>query len=214
MSSVQDMIDEFNDHGFTDTSVTRKVALINDTVWDICSREPWPFLEKKLTLNFDGINPNPTNWPSDFRSLLSLVRTDTGDPLDPERYDVMERKYGQTLKQAGQPVAYYFLGDTLNIYFVPSVGQQLDLTYLCTHPTLTSASVATDILLPAQHHRAIVLGSLYKLYDMDDDFDIGASFQAQYEDRIVKMRNELWTRQYDRPDRIYGIDDFDLQFLS
>jgi len=214
MSSVQDMIDEFNDHGFTDTSVTRKVALINDTIWDICSREPWPFLEKKLTLDFDGTNPNPTNWPADFRALLSLVRTDTGDPLDPERYDVMERKYGQTLKSPGQPVAYYFLGDTLNIYFVPSVNQTLDLAYLCTHPMLTESSLATDILLPSQHHRAIVLGTLYKLYDMDDDFDIGASFQAQYEDRIIKMRNELWLRQYDRPDRIYGIDDFDLQFLS
>lgn len=214
MASVQDIIDELNDHGFTDTSVIRKVALINDTVWDICSREPWPFLEKQITLTFDGTSPNPTNFPTDFRAVESLIRTDTGDPLDPERYDVMKRRYGQTLGQSGTPVAYYFRGTQMFIYFVPSSGQTLDMQYLATHPTLVQGSVGTDILIPAQHHRLISLGTLYKLYDMDDDFDIGASFQQQYEDRIQKMRNELWMRQYDRPQRIYGIDDFDLQFLG
>jgi len=214
MASVQDMIDEMNDHGFTDTSVTRKVALLNDTVWDICSREPWPFLERSVTLDFDGTNAQPTNFPTDFRSLLSLVRTDNGDALDPERYDVMQRKYGETLGDAGQPVAYYFLGNTLNIYYVPAANVTLRMEYLSNHPELTSSSVETDFLIPREHHRAILLGTLYKLYDMDDDYDIGASFQAQYEDRILKMRNQLWVRQYDRPDRIYGIDDFDLQFLS
>jgi hypothetical protein len=208
------MIDEFNDHGFTDTSVTRKVALINDTIWDICSREPWPFLEKKLTLTFDGINAVPSNLPSDFRAAVSLIRTDTGAALDPQRYDVMKRKYGTLLNQVGDPLAYYFLRGQLNVYYIPGSGTTLDLEYLAFHAKLTSSSVETDILLPAQHHRAVVLGTLYKLYDMDDDFDIGASFQAQFEDRVVKMRNELWTQQYDRPDRIYAIDDFDLQFLG
>lgn len=214
MASVQDFIDEINDHGFTDTSVIRKVALINDTVWDISSREPWPFLEKQITLNFDGTSPNPTNFPSDFRAVESLIRSDTGDSLDPERYDVMKRKYGSTLASTGNPVAYYFRGGKIFIYFVPGSGQQLDMQYIAVHPTLVQASVEADILIPHQHHRAIVLGTLYKLYDMDDDFDIGASFQQQYEDRIVKMRNSLWVQQYDRPDRIYGIDDFDLQFLG
>ena len=214
MASVQDWIDEFNDHGFTDTSITRKVALINDTLWDICAREPWPFLEKSAVLTFDGTSPVPTNQPADFRAVLSLVRADTGDPLDPERYDVMRRKYGQTLLSPGQPVAYYFLNSAINIYFVPSSGNTLNLEYLCNQPEVTQTTSEAGILIPPQFHRTVVLGSLYKLYDMDDDFDIGASFQQQYEDRILKMRNQLWQQQFDRPDRIYGIDDFDLQFLS
>lgn len=204
-----------NDHGFTDTSITRKVAMVNDTIWDICSREPWPFLEKSAQLDFDGTTPVPTNQPSDFKAVLSLKRNDNGDPLDPERYDVMQRKWGAVLNQPGQPVIYYFLGSQLNVWYMPNPGTSvLTLEYLAQHPVLTSASVETDILLPKEHHRAIALGAMYKLYDMDDDFDIGASFQAQYEDRISKMRNDLWQRQYDRPERIYGIDDFDLQFLS
>lgn len=220
MASVQDMIDEINDHGFTDTSVTRKVALINDTVWDICAREPWPFLEQTINLNFDGTNPAPTNFPADFGSLLSLVIAtnaaddSVGNALDPERWDVMERKYGDILLSTGTPCAYYFVGETLRVFYVPASNVQLRMDYLRKHPTLVSTSVATDILIPAEHHRAIVLGALYKLYNMDDDFDIGSSFQSQYEDRLLKMRNALWQRQYDRPDRIYGIDDFDLQFLS
>lgn len=214
MASVQDLIDEFNDHGFTDTSITRKVSLINDTIWDICSREPWPFLEKQATLNFDGTGPAPTNQPSDFRAVTSLVRTDNGTPLDPERLDVLQRRFGQTLTQSGDPVAYYFRANKLNVYLVPNAGQTLNLEYIAKHPVLQQSSAETDILIPREHHRIIALGSLYKLYDMDDDFDIGASFQQQYEDRLIKMRNELWQRQFDRPQRIYGIDDFDLQFLS
>lgn len=214
MSSVQDWIDEFNDHGFTDTSITRKVALINDTIWDICSREPWPFLEKSAQLSFDGTSSSPTNMPSDFKAVLNLKRNDNGDPLDPERYDVMQRKWGNVLNEPGQPVIYYFLNRTLNVFYVPTGTNVLTLEYLAQHPALVQASVETDILIPPQHHRVVALGALYKLYDMDDDFDIGASFQEQYEDRILKMRNDIWERQYDRPERIYGIDDFDLQFLS
>ena len=215
MSNVQDWIDEFNDHGFTDTSITRKVAVINDTLWDICSREPWPFLEKTAQLDFDGVSPSPTNMPSDFKAVLTLKRNDNGDPLDPERRDVMERKWGSVLSQPGQPVIYYFLNNTLNVWYVPGAGTGvLTLDYLAKQPVVTQASVESDILIPKEHHRVVSLGALYKLYDMDDDFDIGASFQAQYEDRILKMRNELWERQFDRPERIYGSDDFDLQFLS
>lgn len=219
MSSVQNMIDEFNDHGFTDTSVARKVSMINDTIWDICAREPWPFLENEATLNFDGINPNPTNMPSDFRAVLTINRTDNGDPLDPERHDTMLRKYGQILLQAGvssagAPVAYYFKGSQLRIFYTPASNMTLNLSYLRNHPALVQSSLETDFLIPPQFHRVVVLGSLYKLYDMDDDYDIGASFQAQYEDKIQKMRDQLWQVQFDRPDRIYGIDDFDLQFLG
>jgi hypothetical protein len=184
-------------------------------VADICSREPWPFLEKEAQLNFDGTSPAPTNQPTDFKALLTLKRNDNGNPLDPERYDVMQRKYGNVITQSGQPVIYYFLGNSLRVWQVPSAGTGvLTLDYLATHATLTQTSVETDFLIPPAHHRAVVLGALYKLYDMDDDYDIGASFQAQYEDRILKMRTDVWMRQYDRPARMYGIDDFDLQFLS
>jgi hypothetical protein len=212
--TVQDMIDEFNDHGFTDTSVIRKVAMINDTLADLCSREPWPFLEKEATINFDGTNPGPTNQPADLHAVLTVLDPVTGNALDPERYDVMQRRTGNTILQSGTPSIYYFLGSKLRVWQVPSNGYALTVDYIANHPVLTSSSVETDFLVPPRHHRAVVLGSLYKLYDMDDDFDIGASFQAQYEDRILKLRNDVWSRQFDRPEYIHGIDDFDLQFLG
>lgn len=215
MSSVQDLVDELNDHGFTDTSLNRKVAMINDTVWDISSREPWPFLEANTLLTFDGTSPVPTNHPADFRAVLDLLRSDNGNPLDPERRDVLRRRFGPVvLAQQGDPVAYYFLAGKLNVFYVPGAQMTLDLDYLRKHPVLTETSVETDFLIPREHHRAILLGTLYKLYDMDDDYDIGQSYQAQYEARILSMRNELWTPQFDRPDRVFGVDDFDLQFLS
>lgn len=212
--TVQDIIDELNDHGFTDTSTARKVALINDTVWDICSREPWPFLEESIDLTFDGSSAIPTNWPTDFRAALVLVDPSNGSLLEPKRLDALEKESAEDIDTVDTPTAYYFVGNQLRLFPVPNDGTTIRMRYLRLHPTLTSSSGAADILIPAQHHRAISLGALYKLYDMEDDFDISQRFQGEYESRLASMRSELWMRQYDRPDRIFDVDTEMLEFLG
>lgn len=207
MSSVQDMLDELSDHGFEDTGVPRKLAMLNDTVADISSREPWPFLEATVDLNFDGTSPVPSNFPADFRAALVLVRSDTGQALEWKRADVMYREHGSEMTKSGDPLYFYFIGKELRVWQAPSASTGLvHMPYIRTHPTLLQSDTEDAILIPPQHHRVIVLGTLYKLYDMEDDFDLAQRFQAEYEARLATMRSELWVSQYDRPDRIYDID--------
>lgn len=204
--TVQDIIDELNDHGFTDTSTTRKVAVINDTVWDINSRNPWPYLEATIDLNFDGSSAVPSNFPADFRAALVVTRADTGDKIEPMRMDQVYRVHGSEISTVDQPQVFYFVGKQMRFWPVPPAGTVLHMPYLRKQAALTSASLEADILIPKEHHRAIVLGSLWKLNDMEDDYDIGQRFQAEYESRIQTMVEELFVSQYDRPDRVFDID--------
>lgn len=212
MSDVADIIDELDDHGFEDTSTDRKLVAINDTVTDFCSREPWPFLEGNLALAFTG-SAYPSNWPADFSKVLSIIDTSTGTTLTPERAEVIRRSYATSLATVGAPSLYYFKAARANFLPVPASGYaSLDMDYLRSHPVLTETSLEAAILIPARHHRVITLGSLYKLYAMEDDPELSALFEEQYENKISRLREDLSRLQYDRPDRIFVLDDDDLDY--
>lgn len=207
---VADILTELTDHGFEDTSEARKVAMINDTLWDIESREIWPFLEKTATLNFDGTNPYPSNIPSDFKQVLWLYDNTNGITLWPERLSTIRDRYGSQISQVADPVWYYFVGNQLRLYPVPGTATgRYQLDYIATQPAVTASSVAADMLLPARHHRTIVLGTLWRLYKMEDDPENGNMFQIDYENRIMQMHEDLFRRQQQRADQIFVIDEDD-----
>lgn len=206
MSSVADLIDELNEHGFEDTVTERKVAVLYDTIQDICSREPWPFLEKNVTLTFDGTNGYPSNWPTDFSKVLSIIRPADGRTIQWERRETLRKRYANVLTQAGIPEWYSFLGGRANFLPIPTVSESLDMDYICTHPVIAESSVEADILIPARHHRVIAVGGLYKLYMLEDDPELAQVFRAEYEARLQVMREDLSRLQYDRPDRILVLD--------
>jgi hypothetical protein len=83
------------------------------------------------------------------------------------------------------------------------------MDYVAQQPALTSSSLETDIMLPLQFHRAVVAGTLYKLAMLFDDTDIAPMYQAEYENKLMQMREELLRRQYQRPDQIYVVDESD-----
>lgn len=208
MADISDIIDELNDHGFEDTANSRKVSIINDTIADICSREAWPFLEDELALTFDGSTASPSNWPADFSKLIGIHSPDTGDSLDWERWEVVRKQHATMLTQEGTPELFYFVRGVLKLWPIPdSASTTLNMEYLVWHPDVTENSVAADILIPSRHHRTLVLGSLYKLYAMEDDPELSALFQKQYEERIQMMREDLIRVQYDTPDSILVFED-------
>jgi hypothetical protein len=83
------------------------------------------------------------------------------------------------------------------------------MDYIAEQTELTSSSLEASILLPKQFHRAIVAGTLYKLAMLYDDTDIAPMYQAEYENKIAQMREELLRRQYQRPDQIFVTDESD-----
>lgn len=208
---VADMLDEIDDHGFTDTDVDRKLAMLNDSMYDAASRDSWPFMEETVTLTFSGSSAVPSNLPADFERPVSLVRTADKVKLTPVRYEIVDQ-WGADLTESGQPLYYYLLADQLNVWPVPGASETLRMRYIKTPATLTAGTLSAAIDWPVRHHRVIVLGALFKLYDMEDDPELAVRFQQQYEQRIQQMAGDVFSRQLDRPDVIYTDPWFDGDF--
>jgi len=207
MANVTDWLSELDDHGFEDTVTGRKLAVLNDTIADICSREPWPFLEKTLQLDYDGSSAEATNWPSDFSKALVLTDPTNGIVLNWERLDTVRKRHPANLTDVAAPYLFYMIGSKVYPYPTPPNGTVLDLAYLAFHPQVTDSTVEADILIPARHHCVVPVGALYKLYMMEDDPELAQVFSQEYESRIEKMREDLMRQQYDRPDAIFVNDE-------
>lgn len=203
MSAVTDIIAELDDHGFQDTSTTRKLAIINDVAHDINSREAWSYLEANAQVPLTAGDNTPTA-PANFNKALSFTIPSQGIVLQPERLDVLAKTYTD-LSARGTPTYYYFVGNELRVFWTPDASYTAEMNYVRIQPTLTAVSIETDILLPARHHRVLVLGSLARLYAMEDDPELAALFDGQYERRITQMTEDLIVRQYDRPERVYDV---------
>lgn len=210
MSSVQDIFDAMSDYGFTDTSSTRKLEKINATVWDICGREAWPFMEQTIDLTFDGINPIPTNTPADLVSVLDIWDTSTGSKMLPMRLQEADATFNTQLMATGTAKYYYFIGLSLRFTAIPAAGTILRMRYIRKHPALLQTDPETAILIPREHHEVIEYGALVKLYDLEDDTDLSVRFQQLYENKYQNMRQSIWMRQYDRPDHIVMVADYDM----
>lgn len=205
------MLALYASYGFADANSADLVDMTNEVYHDICGLEPWPFLEKQITLTFDGTTGVPTNSPSDFRAAISLNDSATAVPLQPMRVEEHYRNHSSNLTLKGDPLFYFFVPNkTLNVYPIPSSSlgnNNLILTYLFDEADLTANSVSADIVLPSKYHFAIVYGVLSMLYLEEDDEAQSDYFQNRMDRKIDRMRRDLWTRNFDRPDTIDILSD-------
>lgn len=208
--TVDEILTQLNNAGFEDTDDAEKLNQINDTLWDIESRALWPFLEKTVALDFDGSSPTATNMPADFKAVMWLHDITNGITIWPERLSTIRDRHGSQIAVVSDPVSYYFLGNSLRLFPVPSASTgRFQLDYVASQPELNEASAEADILLPPRHHQVITLGALWRLYEIEDDPEQGAVFNERYEGRIARMSEDLFRRQYQRADQIYIIDEDD-----
>jgi hypothetical protein len=202
---VPAIIAELDDHGFADTSSTRKVAQLNATYWRICGMKPWPFLEKNVALDFDGTNAFPSNLPTDFKAVKSLWNTD--GPIHFARLDTLRRAYGSDMTTVGAPVYFYFLGTQLRFYPVPPAGTAtVQMDYIHRPAALTSVTTEPNIIIPFQYHRLLVTGTLVKLYSMEDDPENASVFAQEFKELMSEMYADMWQLQFDRSDQIFITD--------
>lgn len=195
------------DHGFSYVGSTTRYRVLNDVVADVCSREPWPFLEASINLTFDGSSAAPTNLPSNLLSVLSIIDTATGMSVAPLRIDEFEKRHQTDSSNTGIAQEYYFDGDrALKVWQIPTSTTTLRMKYLKYHPTLSTTFAEADLLIPARHHPVLIDGCLWKLHRMADSLETAGSFKQDFEERLQLMRNEIWMRQYDRPDHIQVLD--------
>lgn len=211
---VAAILADLDDHGFADTSTTRKLAVLNETYQDMNSREPWRYLEKVALLDFDGSSPTPSDMPADFVAALGLSNASTGQALSHVRIDLVNRVLASRLTQTGVPSIYYFEGGVLKVWKVPAAGSNvLRMPYIHTPADLVEGGAENTILLPKRFHRGILVnGALYKLYLMEDDPELSAQFERLYEKAIDRARNSLHIVQYDEPDYV-DVDPEDLYYI-
>lgn len=203
---VSEMITDLGDHGFTDASTNTKVRVLQDAIWEIESLRPWPFLETSINLTFDGTSGLATNFPSNFRAALLLKNAASGLRLEPVDQTDLEDLAGTQIAKVAAPVLYYPEAEKLKLWPVPPNGTTVRMRYLRVSDKIASGTLESAILIPARHHRLIVLGALVRLYDMEDDPELAARFQSHYEARLERMVEDLFRKQYDRPEYVRVTD--------
>ena len=201
--TIDEMFAELDLYGFDDFENTQKLLLLNEAYLDIVTREPWPFLERLINVNQQALQDEVVIPDDDLGAVLSIVDMTFRLPLTPERADVIEKNY-LVNSDTNQPTKYYFIGNKIYLWPIPRQNSTLRVLYVREPTSLTEDTLEADILIPKRHHSIIVYGALVKAYLVNDDPQ-SAVFQNMYETRYQQMRNDLWMKQYDRPDRIHVI---------
>jgi hypothetical protein len=196
-------------HGFEDTDTTQKLWAINDAIWEIDGMEPWPYLLQTANLDFDGTNPYPSNLPTNLNRVKWLTRLSDGEPIWPERIETVRSRYGASsvISQKGDPVLFYFVGQQLRFWPVPTAATgSVLLDYRAFQSAVTDTTLESGILMPGRYHTAWVNGALQRLYNADDDPELGAVKKQEMEDRVSKMRADLMQQQEMRSDVVLLTD--------
>jgi len=79
--------------------------------------------------------------------------------------------------------------------------------YIQIPAELTLTSIEADIKFPKRYHRSvIVMGTLSRLAVMQDDAELGASYERLYEKALATMVDDVFHQQSQRPDFIHVND--------
>lgn len=208
----QDIYTELSDFGFGDLGSTALMRVINYAIRNIANRQPWPFLEKVVTLTFDGTNASPSNLPVDLRAVMKVMDTTSGKRIRFKRMDDLEENYATALTTVGTPFFYYVEGGVLKFYQVPASTQTLRMRYVRQHPTVAQSDPESAILIPSDFHEAIALRALMRLYDQDDDTAMSARVEAEYENVLAQVQDSMWAQQHDEADYVHLIDADDYDY--
>ena len=218
---ASDIITDVQNHGFTDISSSDILVHLNDTYQDLCSLESWPFLQQVLSTAFTPSQAAQFGTDEgsllDIKQVLSLVNVTQGYELQPIKPDSFAKNYVGVLNQTGFPVFYYTPeyniaapnGIKINVWPIPTTAATVQLRYLFIPPDLATNSTP---VFPARFHRVLTWGTLLSIYRMEDDTDTGREFQMMYDRHISRMREDLWSVQYDRDDTIQDITRDDLAY--
>jgi hypothetical protein len=203
-------LDTMEDYGFDDLERSTLARLIDDSHKENCLREPWPFLERQETITQSAGN-NTVSTTATLGKILAFVNTDDEVALTPLRTDTQLKDYVYDLNETGIPTHYYFIADQLYLWPTPDGSKTLKIRFLTEPTTLTKDSDDSDILWPAKHDSVILYGALSKAYYINDDPQ-GAAMQQVMEARLQIARADLWSKQFDRTDRVVVLDDNDYLF--
>lgn len=207
---VSDVFTDVRAHGFSDLIDSTLFGFLNYCYQDVNTREAWPYLEKLATGTFVASTSQQFSSITDIKQVLSLIDTTLDYAIEPMRSDILFKEYPTLLGTNGNPLFYYMpqvnptAPNGWQVNLVPSpAADTYQLRYLYIPPVLIATT--DTFVLPERFHRLLVLGTLKQCYRLEDDKDYALDVEREYELGIQNMREDLWARQYDRPDTIGDI---------
>ena len=85
-------------YGFDDFEDSQKLLLLNESYFEVVTREPWPFMEHLAIIDVPNGSTQITNnsysgSPTDVNSVTSFIDMTHNIIMMPERNDTIEKKY-------------------------------------------------------------------------------------------------------------------------
>lgn len=182
------------------TDIGRVKSWINSAYQDICTREPWPFLQVTLS------NQTAPVTITDLRGILSVVDTTTLTPLEGIDRRDLSKSYVD-LTQSGFASYWYLesasdgaggLTDTLKV-FSPTSTDNLEIRYIKVPVNLVND---TDIpLIPDRFLDAVIDGTMVFVHRDNDDYDLAGQAQNASEQSVQRMTDALLDRNWMNAER-------------
>ena len=180
---------EVKARGYDYVPNSRLDAWIKQTYEEVCSLEPWPFLEAEV----QGQAPLTIHDLSQVLYVAFGDRTLRG--TDPR--DIRDRD--PALDNTGIPSNWYLDGNEIRIW--PQAVEQIWVRYIRKPPALSGDSAVP--LIPLAYHDSILVdGAVVKGLKDNDEYEQAAGLRSLYEAAVQAMRDAILVRNYQNPYQI------------
>lgn len=136
--------------------------------------------------------------PSDFSRFIDFYNTETHESLSP----LGVKDYDELPTSSGKPYAYVALGSNLSLYPTPDGIYPLAMRYWKLPPDMVADSDEPEI--PAQYHDLLIAYAMNKAYLRENDYAAASTWQAIWDQGLLKMRGEVQHDMFDGPQQVEG----------
>lgn len=167
-----------NDNG---VGLVRAKRWLNQAYLEICSLEPWPFLEATIT----GVPPVAI---TDYDRAISVLDTTNKAELVHSDFGALTHDYTDPTA-TGTPLFWYLTSGTTIAVMPPATTISLSVRYIKVPSELTLSGDSP--LLPAAYHDIITLGAWRRALLDDSDAGDYEVIKREWNERIAIMRQAL-----------------------
>ena len=206
MPTVDLIVSEADDYGFSRFSAVRKVSLLNRAYDKVMTTHLWPFLEIVAT----SVSVSSGGWtvPADMRSILSVTNRASNFILTeetPQEYAIRVGEHGTEAASvvSGQSALYYRVEGGLPSGTVtnwPSDSIAVFVQYYKDHDPLVAGGNEATILIPIRHQPILGYGLVRELYLITKQYDDAAAMDLLFKQGIKEMEQDVFSTSIDDSD--------------
>lgn len=136
--------------------------------------------------------------PSNFARWIDFYDTELNWPLTALEL----REYDALVTTSGRPTAYTVAGDQITLWPTPDAAYGLSLRYWRLPADMVADGDEPEI--PAQYHEVLIAYAMNKAYLRENDYQAAATWKAEWEAGVLKMRGEAQHDTFSGPKQVGG----------